>query len=196
MYNLKAECRDKSVKAKKLRRNGIVPASIYGRNLEESILIQIPLVDTNRFLSTITKGSALTIELDDKKYNVLFKAIAYEPVSRQVEHIEFQHIVSDEAVNSVAKIILTNREKNQNLIQQHINEIPYNALPRNFVQDIVIDLDGITAGTTIKIEDLDIAKNEDIKLGLPEDTVVLTVAALKKLAVEEDEAQESVSDSI
>lgn len=196
MYNLKAECRDKSVKAKKLRRSGIIPASIYGRNLEESIMIQVPLADTNHFLSRVTKGSPLTIELDEKKYNVLFKAIAHAPVSRQVEHIEFQHIVSDEAVNSVTKIILTNREKNQNLIQQHIDEIPYNALPRHFVQDIVIDLDGIIAGTTIKIEDLDIAKNEDIKLAVPEDTVILTVSALKKIAAEEEPVQESLPDSV
>lgn len=188
MYNLKAERRDKSIKAKKLRRNGIIPALIYGRNLKETILIQIPFADVNRFLSRASKGNTLIIEVDDEKYNVLLKEVAYESVSQQVEQIEFLHIVEDEAVNSVVKVVLVNREKNPNLIQQHIEEIPYNALPRHFVPEVIIDLDGMKAGSFVKLGDLDIAKNENIKLTLPEDTVVLGVAELKSAAMQDAEA--------
>lgn len=166
---------------------GIIPASIYGRNLKESILIQIPLIDANRFLTTVSKGSTLTIDIDEEKYNVLFKEVTRDPVSRQVEHIEFQHIVANETVNSVANVVLINREKNQNLIQQHIEEIPYNALPRNFVQKVVIDLDGMKAGSSIKLEDLDISKNEDIKIAIPEDTIILTIADKIRVSAEEEQ---------
>lgn len=194
IYNLKAELRDKSIKAKKLRRNGMIPATIYGRNLKEPIMLQIPLADINRFLSKASKGNTLTIEVEDKKYNVLFKEITRESVSQQVEQIEFQHLVADEAVNSVIKVVLANRDKNQNLTQQHIEEIPYNALPKHFIPEVVIDLDGMNAGTTIKIEDLDIAKNENIRITIPEDTVVLTVAELKKVIVESETESEPDSE--
>ena len=195
MYNLKAERRDQSMKARQLRRKGIIPASIYGNHLKESILIQIPLADVSRFLSKASKGNTLTIEVDGEKYNVLFKEIAYEAISQQVEHIEFQHIVADEAVNSVIKVVLANRESNQNLVQQHIEEIPYNALPKHFVQEIVIDLDGMKAGSSVKIKDLDIAQNENIRLAIPEDTVIVTVAELRRAVAEDTEGEEEEQDS-
>ena len=190
IYNLIVERRD-NIKAKKLRSKGIVPASIYGRNLEESILIQIPQTAVNSFLGKVSKGQRLTLELDGKKYNVIYKNITREPIRQQIEQIEFQHIVADEAVNSVVKVVLINRDKNQNIITQLIEEIPYNALPKNFVDEVVIDLDGIKAGSVIKIEDLDIIKNENIRLTIPEDTVVLTVAERKRAVIEEkvDEEQ-------
>ncbi|WMJ85211.1 50S ribosomal protein L25 [Oscillospiraceae bacterium MB24-C1] len=192
IYNLIVERRD-NIKAKKLRSKGIVPASIYGRNLEESILIQIPQTNVNSFLGKVSKGSRLTVEVDGKKYNTIFKNITREPIKQQIEQIEFQHIVADEAVNSVALVGLINRDKNQNMIQQHVEEIPYNALPKDFIQDIVIDLDGIKAGSIIKVEDLDIAKNGNIRITIPEDTIVLTVAERKRAAIEEktDEEQEA-----
>lgn len=86
---------------------------------------------------------------------------------------------------------MINRDKNQNIITQLIEEIPYNALPKNFVDEVVIDLDGIKAGSVIKIEDLDIFKNENIRITIPEDTVVLTVAERKRAVIEEkvDEEQ-------
>ncbi|MEM1484371.1 50S ribosomal protein L25 [Oscillospiraceae bacterium PP1C4] len=185
MYNLEAKHRDKGVKAKKLRSEGIIPASIYGRNLKESILIQILLTDVNRLLRTVSKGSALTIGIGNEKYNVLLKKISREPVSQQVEQIEFQHIVADEAVNSVMKVVLANKDKNQNLIHQHIEEIPYNALPKHFVQEVIIDLDGMKAGSFVKVDDLEIVKNENIKLLIPEDTLVVSVAELKRAAAQD-----------
>ncbi len=186
MYSLIAKRRDTSMKAKQLRREGIIPASIYGRNLKESIHIQIPLTDVNRFLSKASKGNTLTIEIDDNKYNVLFKEITHQPVSQQVEQLEFQHIVADETVNSVMKVILANREKNQNLVQQHLGEIPYNALPRHFIQEVTIDLDEIKVGDSVKVGDLDIAKNENIKITIPEDTMIVSVVELKRVVLQED----------
>lgn len=190
MFNLKTQVRDTNIKAKQLRNKGIIPASIYGRNLKESVMIQIPITNVNQLLSKLSKGNTLTVEVDGEKYNALFKNITRDPVNQKIEQIEFQHIVSDEAVNSVIKVVLINRDKNQNLIHQHIEEIPYNALPKYFVQEVVIDLDGMKAGTTIKIEDLDIAKNENIKLAMPEDTVILTLAEKKRMSVDEDGEEE------
>ena len=189
MYNLKAEPRDNSLKAKQLRRKGMIPASIYGRDIKESVLIQIPLAEANRLLSKVSKGNTLNIEMKDKTYNVLLKELDRAPVSQQVEHIDFQHLNANEAVNSVIKVVLINREKNQNLIQQHIDEIPYHALPKDFVQEVVIDLDGMDAGNSVKVGDLDIAKNENIKITIPEDTVIVSVFEMKRVREEEPGAE-------
>jgi large subunit ribosomal protein L25 len=176
-----------------LRREGIIPALIYGKSLEESILIKISLGDVNRFLSMVSKGSRLIIEVDGDKYDVLFKEITYEAISQRVEHIEFQQLVADEAVNSVAKVVLKNKENNPNIIQQHIEEIPYNALPKDFVQEVIINLEGMEAGSTVKVADLDIVENENIRITIPKDTVILSINDPKKVALD-DEAEDETGD--
>lgn len=178
-----------------MRREGIIPALIYGKSLKESILIQIPLGDLNRFLSTASKGSTLTIEVDGEKYNVLFKEITYEAISQRVEHIEFQLLVADEAINSVARVVLANRESNPNIIQQQIEEIPYNALPKHFVQEVVINLEGMEPGSSVKLADLDIAKNENIRITIPQDTVILSINDPKKIAVDVEAEEDTEEDT-
>lgn len=190
MYHLNAEHRDQTKKAKQLRRMELVPASIYGGSLKESVLIQLALPDVNRFLSTKLKGSTLTITLGGKKYPVLFKEISREVTRNEVQHLEFQSLVADEAINSVAQVILINREKNPNLIQQHIEEIPYNALPSHLVEKITIDVAGMEAGTSIKLEDLEIAQNEDIRILVAPDTMVVNVVDMSKTAPAQDAQDE------
>ncbi|MPN58221.1 hypothetical protein SDC9_205924 [bioreactor metagenome] len=53
------------------------------------------------------------------------------------------------------------------------------------MQEVVIDLDGMQAGNSVRVEDLDIAKNENIKITIPEDTVIVNVSEFKRAALEE-----------
>lgn len=187
MYTLKAEKRNTDIKAKKLRKEGFVPATISGKSLDNSVLLQLTKADATQFVNRMAKGSRLTIESGSDSYDVLFKDISHEPVSGSVEQIEFQLLVAGEPVNSVMKVVLENKDSNKNLVHQVIEEIPYKALPKDFVQEVMIDLDGVEAGTTITIGDLEVAKNEAIKLALPEDTVVVTVQEPRILSDEEVE---------
>lgn len=190
MYTLKAEIRDMSIKAKRLRKEGKIPATIYGKNLEEPIMLEINKADVASFTSKISKGSTLTIDAGGKSYDVMFKEISRNPVLHSdVLNIEFQSLIAGEAMNTVTKVVLQNTGKNKNIVTVHIDEIPYSAEAKDFVNEIVIDADGLEDGTTINLGDLDIAKNDKIKLGLPEDTLVVSVAAPVIKTEEEDEGE-------
>lgn len=175
MYNLKAEIRDMKVKAKRLRNEGKIPATIYGKNLEEPILLQIEKADVNHFYSKLSKGNTLKINTGKDSYDVLFKEIALEPISQNVEHIEFQNLVVGDTMNTVSKVIVQNKDNNKNNISLHTEEIPYSSEPKYFVSEVVIDVENLEAGTTITLGDLDISKNENLKLTLPDDTLILSV---------------------
>lgn len=194
MYKLKAENRDMSIKAKRLRREGHVPAVIYGRTIEEPILLQIEKLEGERFVARKSKGSTLSVEVGDDSYDVLFKEIALDPIYNTIEHIEFQNLVAGEAINTVSNVVVVNRDKNENIINVHLEEIPYSAESKYFVSEVQIDVDGLGDGTVINLGDLDIAKNENIRLGLPEDTLVLTIdepVIMTDEEIEELEAAES-----
>ena len=175
MYTLKAEIRDMNIKAKKLRREGFVPAAIYGKNLDEPILLQIEKSDAERFVSRMSKVKTLSIEVGDESHDVLYKEIALDPISHKPEHFEFQNLIAGETINTVSRVVVLNKDENKNIINVHTEEIPYSAESKDFVNEVTIDVEGLEDGTVIKLEDLDIAKDEKIRLALPLDTIILTV---------------------
>lgn len=89
MTVLKAEKREiVGSKVKKLRRDSILPAVIYGTK-QESINIQVP---TNEFIKVYkTTGKENTIELtvDEKSYKCKVQDIDVDPVRGEPRHVDF-----------------------------------------------------------------------------------------------------------
>lgn len=63
MNTLKAEKRDMSIKAKKLRREGYVTGCIFGREMEESIPLKMAKSDIDRLLKEEGKGEESALKL-------------------------------------------------------------------------------------------------------------------------------------
>ena len=83
MTTLKAETRDKNVKAKRLRREGYVTGNVFGREITGSIPVKIGQREVERLLKTSNKGSQLMLEVDGKTYDVLIKEIDYDAMKNQ-----------------------------------------------------------------------------------------------------------------
>ena len=110
MNTLKAEKRDMLTKAKKLRREGYVTGNIYGREMKESIPLQITKADAERILRTEGKGSQVMLEVAGETYDALIKEIDYDSLRGQLLEIDFQALVSTEKVHSVAEVILLGQD--------------------------------------------------------------------------------------
>lgn len=176
MVTLNAKNRNTSLKAKQLRRKGFIPGVLYGKNLEEPLNIQFPQPEAVRFLKSNSTGSRVELMIGDKKFPALLREISYNPVTGELEHLGFQTLLAGEVVTGTARIVLVNRENIPGVVQQLQSEISYRALPAHLFDKVEIDLDGMQTGTSIKIADLDIAKNPDIEILSPLDSVVLSIA--------------------
>ena len=191
MHTLKAEKRDITTKDKKLRREGYVTGVIYGREMKESIPLKMEKPAVERVLKTGGKGSQVMLEVDGQTYDALIKEIDYDSLKGQLLEVDFQALVSNEKVHSVAEIILLNHEAVQEgVIQQMLQEVSYRALPADLVDKIKIDVSSMKAGDTLKVEDLEIAKNPEIDLQTPLDATVATVIEVRT-APAEDESEEA-----
>ena len=111
MNTLKAEKRSMDVKAKRLRREGFVTGNLFGREIEGSIPLKFTKKEIEALLKNNNKGSQVMLELDGKTYDALIKEVDYNPLAHTVEEVDFQALVSNEMVHSVAEIILENEEK-------------------------------------------------------------------------------------
>ena len=194
MDTLKAEKRSMETKAKRLRREGYVTGNVFGHDIEGSIPVKITKAEADRLLKKKKKGSQIMLDLEGQQYDVLIKEIDYNALARRVDEIDFQALVQGEKVHSVAEVILVNHDKlAAGVAQELLKEVSYKALPSALVDSVKVDLSTLKIGDTVKVRDLDIAKDKDIVLMTDPDTPVVTVTAVHNV-VPETEAEEAAED--
>ena len=192
MNTLKAEKRSMDIKAKKLRREGFVTGNVFGREMKESVPVKMDKAEVDRLLKKSNKGSQIMLDIGGKQYNVLIKDIQYNPLKGQVDEIDFQALVSDEKVHSVAEVVLLNHDKVlSSVLQLQLEEIAFQAYPSALVDRVEIDAEALRIGQSVKVKDLSIAKNKEIDLITDPEATVVTLSEVHNAAVDEDsEAEE------
>lgn len=191
MTTLKVQRRNMETKAKKLRREGYVTGNLFGKEIESSIPLQIEKQEAERIERECMKGSQLYLELDGKTYDVLIKEMDYRPMDHQILEMDFQALVKGEKVHSVAEVILLNKEKvTEGVLEQLLEEIAYKATPEELVEKVEIDCAALRLGDTLKVADLDIAKNDKIDLQTDLDAPIVSILASNNEVPEDEEAEE------
>ena len=192
MNTLKAEKRDMSVKAKRLRREGYVTGNVFGREIEGSIPVKIEKTAAEKLLKTNGKGSQILLDVDGAVHNVLIKEVQYDSMKNQSDEMDFQALVKGEKVHSTAEIFLLNHEMvNTGVVQQLLHEVAYRADPAHLVDKIEVDVVGMKAGDIIKVKDLAIAKDENIDLQTDPEADVATVTEVHAAPEAEEETAEN-----
>lgn len=193
MNTLKAEKRNMSIKAKTLRKEGSVTGCIFGRELEESIPLKMEKSEVDRLLKAEGKGGRVALQVDGKTYDALIKEVDYNAMKGWVDELDFQALVGTEKVHSSAEIHLINEGKLvAGIPQQMLHEINYKALPASLVEKIELDVGNLKVGDTIRVKDLEIAKDNNIDLMTDLESTVVTVTELRVVA---DEASEDAGET-
>jgi large subunit ribosomal protein L25 len=164
-YELKAEARERVGKgsAREPRRNGLIPAVIYG---DKQAPIAIAL-NTNEVTKRIHAGGFMTtvatIEVDGKKHKVLPKDYQLDPVRDFTLHVDFLRVSGNTQVTVEIPVHFINEEKSPGLkvggvlnIVRHEVEVhcPADAIPEFFN----IDLSGKKIGDSIHISEVTLPK--------------------------------------
>lgn len=191
MNTLKAEKRSKEMKAKRLRREGYVTGNVFGREIEGSIPVKMLKADVERLLKTDNKGSQIMLDVEGTMYDVLIKEVDFNPLAGRVDEIDFQALVQNEKVHSVAEVVLVNHDKVlEGVIQQNLTEIAYTAYPSALVDKVKIDVGNMRVGDAIYVKDLDIASDKNVDLKTDPEAVVVMVTAVHVKEVPDEESTE------
>ena len=198
-YELKAEARERVGKgsARELRRNGLIPAVIYG---DKQAPISIAL-NTNEVTKRIHAGGFMTtiatIEVDGKKYKVLPKDYQLDPVRDFTMHVDFLRVSGNTLVTVEIPVHFINEEKSQGLkaggvlnIVRHEIEVhcPADAIPEFFN----VDLNGKKIGDSIHISDLTLPKGVTPTISDRDFTIATVIApagGVDETVAEEGEAE-------
>ena len=161
-YTLTAKPREKKGKehAKKLRREGWIPAIMYGRG-EENTLITINIHEFETFFrKSHGENVIVTLKIEgakDKK--VIVKDVQRDPVYGKLEHIDFQIIHEGEKIMTNVPIILKGTPKGVKeggVLEQNLKEVQVIAIPSKLPQHIEFNIEDLEIGDMIKVGDIKI----------------------------------------
>ena len=155
---LSAEARDRAGKgaSRALRREGRVPAVIYGNNEEpQSIHVEEKLL--NKLLGTgHFFNSVVFVDVDGKKIRTLPKDVAFHPVTDRPLHADFLRVSEHATVHVNVPVRFANEDASPGLkkggvlnIVAHEVELIVDAA--EIPDDVVIDLSGLDVGESIHI---------------------------------------------
>ena len=170
------EKRDYAVKAKKLRRLGLVPGSVFGGPLREALALQLEEADARRLVEQKREGSKLKIVLDGQQIPVQIKEKAVNLLNNDILHLSFQALQADQKVNSVIHIFLTNTEKVTDALERMLMEIPYASLPEDMIDTITVDVEGMPCGTVLTVGDIPELNSGKLDLQADKTEIVLRIS--------------------
>jgi len=199
-YELKAEARERVGKgsARQLRRNGKVPAVIYG-DKQPPLAIALPYKDIHLkihaggFMTTVA-----TIDVDGKKIQVLPKDYQLDPVRDFTVHVDFLRISKSSRVEVEVPVHFTNEEASPGLkrggvlnVVRHTIEVscPANAIP----DAIEVDLTGHEIGDSIHISAVKLPKDVTPTI-TDRDFTIATIAGSASARSEEAEEEAEVTE--
>lgn len=168
--------RDFAVKAKKLRRLGLVPGSVFGGPLREALALQLEEADARRLVEQKREGSKLKIVLDGQQIPVQIKEKAVNLLNNDILHLSFQALQADQKVNSVIHIFLTNTEKVTDALERMLMEIPYASLPEDMIDTITVDVEGMPCGTVLTVGDIPELNSGKLDLQADKTEIVLRIS--------------------
>jgi large subunit ribosomal protein L25 len=76
---------------RRLRRDGIIPANIYGRS-RDSRAVQLDAKEAQRLLASHRGASVLRLRVDDAEEAAVIRHVKHEPKSGRIQHIDFMHV--------------------------------------------------------------------------------------------------------
>jgi len=168
--------------AKRLRREGKLPAVVYGHKTDPIALT----IDSKQLLKLIVEGKSehklfgLSIEGNGKPIEkiVMIKELQIHPLKRNFLHVDFFEVAMDEEITLSLVIKLVGEAPGVEMggmLQQVRREIEIKCLPSQIPDTVEIDVSALNIGDSVHLNDIQLP--EGIKVLDDADLTIATVLA-------------------
>lgn len=191
---LQAESRAvRGKKVKQLRRDGFVPANVYGRN-QESRAVQAPHSEIVRVFGVVDRNAVVPMAIDGASDTVpvVLREIQRHPVTRELLHLDFYQVDLSRAIHSEARLVLigdAEAESKGGTVVQSLELVMLEALPNDMPSQIEVDITGLEDfGQSVLIRDLVLPDGVTALT----DGAVAVATALAPRVTEDEEAEDEL----
>jgi large subunit ribosomal protein L25 len=193
---LPAETRERAGKgaSRALRREGRVPAVVYGGN-EEPLAIHVEEKELRRQLGTgHFFNSIVEVEVGGKKLRTLPKDVAFHPVTDRPLHVDFLRLSKDASVHVNVPVHFANEDASPGLKRGGVLNVVRHELELiceadKIPDDIQIDVTGLDVGDSIHISHVTLPKGSASAITDRDFTIATIVAPSGMRSAEGDNAK-------
>jgi large subunit ribosomal protein L25 len=185
MTTLKAQNRVASGKseARRIRREGMVPAVAYGKGLP-SMSIAVPPKEVAVILkSERGQNTVVELELEDRKILAMIREYVLHPVKRSLEHIDFIEVKLDKPVDVQVPLFTTGKPVGVTaggVLRIVYRTVPVRCLPDRIPLKLEADVTHLELGMHVSTQELKLPEGVSVRLP-PEQTLVAVVAPEKEV---------------
>jgi large subunit ribosomal protein L25 len=176
-------------KVKALRREGKLPAVIFGHKLETTPIV-LDMRDASKILGSVGSSTLVTLKLDGVEHAALVRERQHEVIRRSLLHVDFQAVSLTETVRASVAVVLGDEEPAAvkdfgAMIIQGTESVEIECLPQDLPERIIVDISSLeNIGDSILVKDLPKISGVEI-LDDPE-TMIVVATTLAEEVVEEE----------
>ena len=194
---LKAEIREHtgSKDAKKLRKDGRIPAIVYGHK-QEPVAISL---DQNTMIEGLHHGRRLMdVQIGGKKEKMIVKDLQYDYLGKDVIHVDLMRVDVTETVKVAVPVELKGVAKGTHeggIVEECTDHLEIECKVTDIPESVVVSVKEINVGDTLHAGDIELP--DGVKLVSPPETLLVTchlVAAAR--TTEELEKETPVSPEV
>jgi len=197
--------------AKKVRTEGGVPGVVYGHGEAA-----IPILVDKKALSTILDRSLgdniiFNVKLEGKdEAKAVLKELQRDTLTREVIHVDFQHIHPGEPLTVHVPVILTGSSpgvKQGGILEHVLRRLEVRCLPSQMPDHFVVDISNMNLGDSLHVSDIDsgdvkiledrstpivsiLVPRAKVEVGKPEGEVAVAAEEAVEGEAEEEEGEE------
>lgn len=203
-FNLIAEMRDDQGKgaSRRLRRQGKVPAIIYGAGREPRSL----MFDHNKVLQQLEDpsfySSILNIKVGDKSRAAIVKDIQRHPAKRRILHIDLQRIVEDEKIKMQIPIHYLGEEEAVGVklgggtVSKLMTELEITCLPKDLPEFLEVDISELELDQMLNVSDIKLPEGTEItELLIEQNPAIVSIQEIKEIIEEDIEGEDTEGES-
>ena len=165
--------------AKRIRKEGKIPAVIYGHNAPVSISIDAR--EFSKKFHTVSENTIITLQSGKDSYDVLVKEYQDDILTSDILHIDFFEIERGKVLKTHVPVHTSGNAvgtKMGGILEIAIHDLEIECLPKDLPHEIVIDISGLELNASVHVADIKVP--EGVKVLTPEDTTVLHISVPKK----------------
>ena len=161
--------------AKKVRREGKIPAVLYGMKKPNTIL-EFGAIELNKQISITGEHGELIITIDGVDRKTLIKEIQREPVDHQITHIDLEEVDENKIIITEVSIHFIGEDSVRStggILQKEKNSIKVQCAEGIMPKYVTVDFSGLTIGDTVRAADIKVA--EGVTVLDDEKTVIASI---------------------
>ncbi len=198
--NISVECksRPEGSKPRALRREGLIPAALYGHDGANSISLTIPAKEAQILLrDAAVNNTLIDLKIPDISWQgkALIREVQAHPWKRTLNHLSFFTVSADQKVEIVVPLVLVGKAagaKEGGIVEQIMTELNISCAADKIPESIEIDVSSFEIGGILHVGEIVLPEGVSV-LDDPERTVISVVLPAKPVEATAAVGEETVA---